>query len=83
MLIPISLPASGGPLANDGALLAPPPPLDAGRRIIALHLQRLADRDPYSAAPVRSAESQRSEALEPLLNAAKRRWIFPSSRSRS
>ncbi|HEX4056132.1 MAG TPA: cation:proton antiporter [Tepidisphaeraceae bacterium] len=70
VLIPISLPASGGPLANIAALLAPPPPLDAGRRIIALHLQRLTDTDPYSMR-ASQAPTQRSEALEPLLSAAR------------
>ncbi len=34
VLIPVSLPASGAPLAKMASLLAPPPPLDAGRRII-------------------------------------------------
>jgi Kef-type K+ transport system membrane component KefB len=70
VVIPVSLPASGGPLANMAVLLSPPPPLDAGRRLIALHLQRLADRDPYSVRIV-EAPTQRNEALEPLLNAAR------------
>jgi nucleotide-binding universal stress UspA family protein len=43
---------------------------ERGKRIIALHLQRLADRDPYS---VRMSEdpTQRKESLAPLLAAAK------------
>ncbi len=69
VLIPVAFPASGGPLAQMAALLTPP--IDAGRRIIALHLQRLADRDPYS---VRMSDTidQPTETLEPLLAAAKR-----------
>ncbi len=46
VLIPISLPASGGPLAAMAAALSPA--IETGRKIVALHLQRLADRDPYS-----------------------------------
>ncbi|MGD0540089.1 MAG: cation:proton antiporter [Tepidisphaeraceae bacterium] len=70
VLIPVSLPASGPPLAKMASLLAPPPPLDAGRRIIALHLQRLADHDPYSVR-MSEAPNQRSETLEPLLDTAR------------
>jgi nucleotide-binding universal stress UspA family protein len=46
------------------------PPVDAGRKIIALHLQRLADRDPYS---VRMSDTieQPTETLEPLLAEAR------------
>jgi nucleotide-binding universal stress UspA family protein len=46
------------------------PITEYGRRIIALHLQRLADHDPYS---VRVSEepTERTDALEPLLTAAK------------
>jgi Kef-type K+ transport system membrane component KefB len=70
VLIPVSLPASGGPLARMASLLAPPPPLDAGRRIIALHLERLGDHDPYSLR-MSDAHNQRSEALAPLIDAAR------------
>jgi nucleotide-binding universal stress UspA family protein len=67
VLIPISLPASGGPLARMAAALSPA--IENGRRIIALHLQRLADRDPYS---VRMSDaSQPTEALQPLLTTAR------------
>jgi Kef-type K+ transport system membrane component KefB len=68
VLIPISLPASGGPLATMAAMLSPP--IEAGRRIIALHLQRLADRDPYSVR-VSEAATERTDAVEPLVTAAK------------
>jgi Kef-type K+ transport system membrane component KefB len=70
VLIPVSFPASGGPLAKMASLLAPPPPLDAGRRIIALHLERLSDRDPYSMR-MSDAPAQRSESLAPLMDAAR------------
>jgi nucleotide-binding universal stress UspA family protein len=68
VLIPVSLPASGRSLATMASQLVPDP--DPGGKIIALHLQRLADRDPYS---VRSSEApvQRTDSLEPLLAAAK------------
>jgi Kef-type K+ transport system membrane component KefB len=68
VLIPISRPDSGGPLAAMASLLSPT--TERGKRIIALHLQRLIDRDPYS---VRMSEdpTQRTESLEPLLEAAK------------
>ncbi|MGD0389910.1 MAG: cation:proton antiporter [Tepidisphaeraceae bacterium] len=68
VLIPISLPASGGPLARMAAMLSPA--LETGRRIIALHLQRLADRDPYSVR-MSDASSQPTEALQPLLATAR------------
>jgi Kef-type K+ transport system membrane component KefB len=69
VLIPISLPASGSPLAAMAAKLSPV--TEAGRRIIALHLQRLADRDPYSVR-VSEAVTERTDALEPLLAAARK-----------
>jgi len=69
VLIPISLPASGAPLAAMASMLSPV--TEAGRRIIALHLQRLADRDPYSVR-VSEAATERTDALEPLLAAAKK-----------
>jgi nucleotide-binding universal stress UspA family protein len=68
VLIPISLPGSGAPLAAMASMLAPP--TEAGRRIIALHLQRLVDRDPYSVR-MSEAPTERSDALEPLLSAAR------------
>ena len=68
VLIPISLPASGGPLARMAAFLSPA--VETGRRIIALHLARLADRDPYSVR-MSDASGQPTEALEPLLTAAR------------
>jgi Kef-type K+ transport system membrane component KefB len=68
VLIPISLPSSGGPLAAMAAALSPP--IETGRRIIALHLQRLADRDPYSVR-ASDASAERAESLQPLLTAAK------------
>jgi Kef-type K+ transport system membrane component KefB len=68
VLIPISLPASGGPLAAMAAALSPA--IETGRRIIALHLQRLADRDPYSVR-ASDASAERAESLQPLLNAAR------------
>jgi nucleotide-binding universal stress UspA family protein len=71
VLIPVSLPASGGPLVRMASLLAPPPPLDAGRRIIALHLERLSDHDPYSLR-LSDAPLHRSDSLSPLLEAARR-----------
>jgi Kef-type K+ transport system membrane component KefB len=68
VLIPISLPASGGPLAAMAAVLSPV--IETGRKIIALHLQRLADRDPYSVrAP--DAAAERADVLEPLVTAAR------------
>jgi Kef-type K+ transport system membrane component KefB len=67
VLIPISLPASGGPLAVIASLLAPD--RIAEKKIVALHLQRLADRDPYSVAP--ASPEERTGALEPLLEAAR------------
>jgi Kef-type K+ transport system membrane component KefB/nucleotide-binding universal stress UspA family protein len=71
VLIPISLPASGGPLTIMAAMMSPV--VNAGRKIVALHLQRLADRDPYSVAS--SDPSSRGETLEPLLAAARERDI--------
>jgi nucleotide-binding universal stress UspA family protein len=68
-IIPISLPASGPPLARMAAVLAPA--VETGRRIIALHLQRLVDRDPYSVS-MSNGSSQPTEALQPLLAAARR-----------
>jgi Kef-type K+ transport system membrane component KefB len=68
VLIPISLPASGGPLAAMAAALSPA--IETGRRIIALHLQRLADRDPYSVRPS-DASAERAHVLEPLVAAAR------------
>jgi len=68
VLIPISLPASGGPLARMAAALTPA--IETGRRIIALHLQRLADRDPYSVR-MSDASAQPTASMEPLLAAAR------------
>jgi Kef-type K+ transport system membrane component KefB len=68
VLIPISLPASGGPLARMAVVLAPA--IETGRRIIALHLQRLADSDPYSVR-MSDGSGQPAEALQPLLTAAR------------
>ncbi|MGA2443425.1 MAG: cation:proton antiporter [Tepidisphaeraceae bacterium] len=68
VLIPISFPASGGPLARMAVALTPA--VQTGRRIIALHLQRLADRDPYSVR-MSDASAQPTEALQPLLAAAR------------
>jgi Kef-type K+ transport system membrane component KefB len=68
VLIPISLPASGGPLAVMAAALSPA--IETRRRIIALHLQRLADRDPYSVR-VPDAGAERADVLEPLVTAAR------------
>jgi Kef-type K+ transport system membrane component KefB len=68
VLIPISLPASGGPLARMAAVLTPA--VENGRRIIALHLARLADRDPYSVR-MSDASTQPTAAMEPLLAAAR------------
>jgi Kef-type K+ transport system membrane component KefB len=72
VLIPVAMPASGASLARMAAMLAPP--TDAGRRIIALHLQRLADRDPYS---VRMSDTavQPTETLAPLLAEARQLQI--------
>jgi Kef-type K+ transport system membrane component KefB len=72
VLIPISRPASGGRLANMAALLAPA--VETNRRIIALHLQRPSDRDPYARSLTDDAAG-RSESLEPLLTEAKQREI--------
>jgi len=70
-LIPVSFPASGGPLAYLASLLAEKP--DMPRQIVALHLQRPVDRDAYrSGLP----ESQTALApLDPLLAAAKARDV--------
>ena len=72
VLIPISRPASGRRLATMAALLAPA--VETARRIIALHLQRPSDRDPYARSLTDDAAG-RSEALEPLLTEAKQREI--------
>jgi Kef-type K+ transport system membrane component KefB len=69
VLIPISLPSSGATLAAMAAKLSPA--AEAGRKIIALHLQRIVDRDPYSVR-MSEATAERSDALEPLQNVAKK-----------
>jgi len=68
VLIPISLPASGAALAAMASFLSPA--IEAGRRIIALHLQRLVDRDPYSVR-MSEAPAERTDALEPVLSASR------------
>jgi Kef-type K+ transport system membrane component KefB len=68
VLIPISLPASGTALASMAAMLSPI--LETGRRIIALHLDRLADRDPYSLR-LPDASAGPANPLEPVLTTAK------------
>jgi Kef-type K+ transport system membrane component KefB len=68
VLIPVALPASGGPLAAMANALSPV--VETGRQIVALHLQRLADRDPYSVR-VSDAATERADVLEPLISAAK------------
>jgi Kef-type K+ transport system membrane component KefB len=72
VLVPVSLPASAKPLVSMAAYLRPSP--EAEESIIALHLQRLSDRDPYS---VRMSEtaSERSESLESVVSAAKEMQI--------
>jgi Kef-type K+ transport system membrane component KefB len=71
VLIPVSLPASGGPLARIAWLLAPA--VDAARRLVALHLQRPSDRDAYGG--FGDAAAQRSESLEPVLAVAREKEI--------
>ncbi len=66
VLIPVSFPESGGPLAAMAALLTPA--VDAVHRIIGLHLQRLSERNAYSVSEV---PTSRTDALEPLLAKAK------------
>jgi Kef-type K+ transport system membrane component KefB len=68
VLIPVALPASGGPLARMAMLLAPA--ADSAKRLLALHLQRPSDRDAYSSGFSDSA-SRNSESLEAVLGAAK------------
>jgi len=68
VLIPVSRPASGGRLATMASLLSPS--VDIMRRIIALHLQRPSDRDPYASSLTEDAVG-RSEALQLLQDAAK------------
>jgi Kef-type K+ transport system membrane component KefB len=72
VLIPVSLPASGGPLTRIAYLLAPA--ADAARRIVALHLQRPSDRDAYGAG-LSEALSPRNESLEPVLAAAREKQL--------
>ncbi|MDP9175493.1 MAG: cation:proton antiporter [Planctomycetota bacterium] len=76
VLIPISLPASGGPLTAMAALLAPA--LDLPRKILTLHLKRPSDHDPY-AVNREEAQSERADALEPVLAAAKEKDIAAES----
>jgi nucleotide-binding universal stress UspA family protein len=71
ILIPISLPASGGPLARMAALLSPANQKD--RKIVALHLQRPSDREAYR--NTLSDSQQRSEAISPLQAEAKQNEI--------
>jgi Kef-type K+ transport system membrane component KefB len=70
VLIPISLPSSGPMMASMAALLSPI--LETGRKIIALHLDRLADRDPYSVRMSDTATTEPTNPLEPLLTTAKK-----------
>jgi Kef-type K+ transport system membrane component KefB len=70
VLIPVSLPASGPSLASMASLLSPI--LETGRRIIALHLDRLADRDPYSVRMSDTVAAEPTNPLEPLLTTAKK-----------
>ncbi|MGA3066747.1 MAG: cation:proton antiporter [Tepidisphaeraceae bacterium] len=67
VLLPVALPASGGPLARMAILLAPA--ADSAKRLLALHLQRPSDRDAYSAGFSESV-ARNSESLEAVLAAA-------------
>ena len=73
VLIPISDPASGGPLLRMAGMLAGP---TETRQIIALHLRRPVDREAYRAG---LAEAERptslDPALEPLLALSRREQI--------
>jgi Kef-type K+ transport system membrane component KefB len=68
VLIPVSLPSSGGPLTKMAALLAPA--LDLPRKIIALHLQRPIERDPY-ALDFSDSRGNLTQGVETVLTAAK------------
>jgi nucleotide-binding universal stress UspA family protein len=71
VLIPVALPASGGPLAAMAALLTPA--ADITRTIIALSLRRPVDRDAFRAG-LADADVPVS-SLSPLLDEAKKREI--------
>jgi Kef-type K+ transport system membrane component KefB len=76
VLIPVSLPSSGPPLTAMAGLLAPGG--DIPRKIIALHLQRPSDRDPY-AGSMSDAQGTLTEAVEAVLTTAKVREIDAES----
>jgi Kef-type K+ transport system membrane component KefB/nucleotide-binding universal stress UspA family protein len=73
VLIPVSLPASGGPLVQLANALTGSD--DEERRIIALYLKRPVDRDAYRAPIDVEQPAEDLEALQPLLEEARREKI--------
>jgi len=70
VLIPVSLPASGGPLVQLASALTGND--DEERRILALYLKRPQERDAYRAGIDEEQPPEQIEALQPLLEEAAR-----------
>jgi nucleotide-binding universal stress UspA family protein len=73
VLIPVSLPASGGPLVQLANAITGSENED--RRIFALYLKRPEERDAYRAGIDADVPPEKTEALQPLLDEAKRAQI--------